>query len=208
MTQVSESDYRTAQQGGARVRQDFVDAVNFGNESGLQKIIRVCPSKNRVVSDVRYQQIQTNLMMNMSTYIFPQQDFALGGQILEIFPWAFTDCFTNFMSSMLHHELHHARQYQKKENRIFRAKIALGELVNHKYYEQLLAEIPAFLNQLTVTGEFSVSQFPAYQILFPAMDNLLQNEAKKLGRDWKQDLSRFLCPSPHDDCVRQRYGID
>ena len=37
MAQVTEADYKTAQQGDAKVRQDFLDAIDFGENCPLKE---------------------------------------------------------------------------------------------------------------------------------------------------------------------------
>jgi hypothetical protein len=209
MTQVSESDYKTAQQGNAKVRRDFVKAINLGRDERLVSKREYLPITKNSFS---YFSTQGNspALMNLSV-VLDRIDYRLGETTLQVFPDAFHHDYDYFMNSILHHELHHARPYQNPKYRFFVGNILCFGNKPLNNYSDRLAEIPAFMNQVSARRNFPLCQEDQQSItenILPSILDIIKSQAKKLGRDWKEDLTRVLCPSPYDDIVREKYSLE
>ena len=198
MTQVTESDYRKAQQFGGR--QEFIDAIDLGD---LGKLVN-----RRVYVPFTRKEDEPHLMT--LTAQIDLKDFNLEGTVLKVFKRAFEEQFYFFMNCMLLHEGHHARQYQGRECRVFGTDILKAHNDELFSYRSNVVEIPAYLNQLTAKSNFPLRWLDRvrYYLHLQGLDSSMKSQAKKFGQDWKKDLSKVLCPSPYDDIVRERYGVD
>lgn len=207
MAQVTESDYRLAQE-DPRLRQEFIESIDLGDANKLINQIRYV-HKKEISQDYGGAGPNTEYFMAFS-YIIGHINFNLGKTCLEVYKNAFSDPFYYFMNSFLHHEMHHARQISLDSGRQFTEKL-INEGDEFEGYVELITEIPAFYNQLAIGGEFSlreseISNF--HSDILPKLDRNMKRQARKLKRKWKNDLSQILCLSPYDNIVREIYKID
>lgn len=204
MTQVTESEYCLAKE-DPRLRQEFIEAIDLIGTVKIDKI--AYSSKDVFIADYSSPKDKAKLLMSMNSYLVGPS-FKLGEQRLFIFDRAFQEPFINFMSMFLYHELHHARQYKSKSCRRFCGDFLTRKNPDYSIYQSAVVELPAYLNQFKVRGEFSIKDYTEYKDMINKLEAQIKKQAKQLGRDWKRDLSQVLCPSPYDDVVREVYGID
>lgn len=208
MAQVSESDYKIAKESkDPSIRQEFLNAIDFGNNSYLVKR-RKYFHKRRGDKDYICSREDFEVTMQFNYSVNPKK-FDLNSSRFEIFSSAFEEyTFTDFMNTLLYHEVHHARQFNQEHIRRFDSYLDKRSK-SFQEYGDILTEIPAFLNQL-MAKDFPPSSEELVNlhidILFP-LDRFMRKRAKFFGRDWKKDISGVLCPSPHDDVVREVYDL-
>lgn len=209
MAQVTQSDYRTAQNGDAGVRQEFVDAIDLGEGKEFLTEVRYVPEDDiayGVFGAIQY----SYMSFEKANFIDLFKSNKVGH--FNVHPYAFEMGFIDFMNALMVHEMTHARQIESR--RIFHAleplAYACGLFRKYSNYIYDLEEIPAYTNQLDFNNEFRLTAL-ARKDAKEGVKNVMRSaktKAKILGRDWKKDLSGILCPSPNDDFVRARYGID
>jgi hypothetical protein len=203
MAQPTESDYKTAQAGDAKVRQEFIDALDFGKD---RKLIDRVKYVDRVDASKDYTGERTEKECLMSFMPFIQlnnsKGFCASSKNIYFYQGIFTEDFLFFMNSTYAHELHHARQLAEKINTFCLYNLFGG-------YFQTLAELPAWLNQTASQERFPLNHedLDATTCTIECIEKHMQSKATELGRDWKKDLSRILCVSPNDDIVRARYSL-
>jgi hypothetical protein len=155
----------------------------------------------------------SNTPANVKMYTITRfSNFPMGkilwGKVL-VYPIAFKDDFTNFMSNFHCHELHHVRQHHSNP-------IETARLVNRRknfpiedLYFGAQVEIPAYLAQIHTNSKWKLEENRVVGLnkIVYLLEKTVKEEAKKLGKDWRKDLSKILCRSPYDDIVRQRYSL-
>lgn len=203
--QVTESDYRTAQQGNARVRQEFLDAVEFGEDRRL--FDRVIYNSSQEFG--RYLHSCENTPTRLAfAPIINFKNSTVKTRPIKVYPEIFKMPFGYFMNSTLRHEIHHARQLDQNPESFI--DLAFGICLMASEYCAALIEIPAHLNQTIPGKEFPLSKRRLAEVekVILILETKMKEEAAFLDFDWASDLSRSLLPSPHDDIVRQRYNIN
>jgi hypothetical protein len=217
MVQVSESDYKTAQQGNERVRQEFIDAIDLGDAGEFvrkvlyhKKIeyrkstineIRMCPQ--RVMCCVPNKSVLFDRLFDKTRIV--------GKSIIEVHPYSFEGLgYQYFLSALIDHEGYHARQmvqncsgYEIIDNRI-RNSDNFPEL---KYLISLL-EVPAYNSQLFRRGlrKLSEKEVEDTQDIYESyFRNLFYLPSRlPVPSNAKEDLKRILCDSEADQIVREK----
>ncbi|MEI7719568.1 MAG: hypothetical protein WCI72_06880 [archaeon] len=190
MTKINEQYYRAAQK-DPTLRRNFLKEINLGEYRKFTSIIEYVPKQ--LVEDKRP---------------------ALMGQIgptILVFPDAFESSPEFFRSGIFEHEMHHAMQ---DHYHLFRC--LLGRFVpvgkENRAYHTSLTEIPAYHNQIAHigTGENGRILPQECSLLLEGLRRYteeMKTIAEKKKRDWKEDLSKVLLPSPLDDPVRNFLGL-
>jgi hypothetical protein len=209
MTQVSQSDYRTAQKGNAKVRQEFIDAIDLGEDKKLIKSIKYVSTNFEEEIPLLGESVLTVMALQPTLDII----ILTGGKVgaLEIYPTAYEYVYTDFMNSLCHHELTHARKIVNHRIESTAGAIFTGLFrKSMEDYFEVLEEIPAYMSQLSSTAFFQPTTELRVETakLIGELEDFVTIKSQKFDRDYRRDLSKILCPSPYDDAVRKRYGID
>jgi hypothetical protein len=216
MAQISKADYRAAKKSkNPKVRQEFLDAINL--EDTEEFISRIKYMGNQEIEeddlntcmDCRF---NLRLMENFPKIL--SQIKPLRKAIIRVFPAAFKYySYEFFLSVLIDHEGHHARQdFQKPVHsaRLTMQKISPNTKTELRDYLETLPEIPAEWNQLEKATKRNLSQKErdSVTVRINNYKGLVSSYAPVFGRDWKADLSKILCNSPYDGTVREIYGIN
>jgi hypothetical protein len=151
MTQITESDYKTAQLGDAKVRQDFLNAIDFGSERTLFEEIKYIPRSDLDIASFLGFDPEGDDEMRME---YRGMQTKPGVVIYGVFA---KTGFIKFMNILLEHEMHHVRQcsfrpwgflelYELRQNPRFRE------------YANAIVEIPACLNQIKANARFKIGE--------------------------------------------------
>jgi hypothetical protein len=200
MAQVTESDYREAQLGDERIRQEFLDTLHLED---VKKFV------NKVVY---FPDNEENTLMccGKDYFDFPEK-FGIAipkstKSTLIVYPTSFNLPLSLFLSALIDHEGQHARQNYMKP--IFRAQLYAKELStrNEKkllYYE-LLDEIPAYANEAARSDLRKINPKCLTHVVLHSIDKIgrLRRRFSPI-RDAEEDLRAGLCDSPGDDLVRK-----
>ena len=202
MTQVTESDYRTAQQSNARVRQEFLDAVNFEGHNTNPKVIYVYPNHPIVVDFYK----KHNLPMEgkvMSIPYGPEEAVRI-----HVFRKAFDLPFNDFLNVLIHHEGHHVRQVLAGFSRKIASWGIPMDLMGDDYQASLL-ELPALQNQINPASRRALTneELSRIELRIGDAEDSLECSGPYFHRNWKADLASVLLPSPIDDIVREKYEL-
>lgn len=219
MAQVTESDYRTAQKGNAKVRQEFLEAVDLEDAAEFVSQVKYDPKFKQRKPD------RDGLFTYMChrgryTWASPSGEYIRGtvfqNSIVLVCSRAFSDfSWKEFLSGFIDHERQHSRQYKLKTNGYNNIQKMKGKLENntdaHNYYMALI-EVSAYANQLARAKRRSLSPEYKKALSFELNRHLkLIKKANKIFSDekgFRQDLSKILCNSDGDNLVRQHLGIN
>jgi hypothetical protein len=221
MTQVTESDYRTAQQGDAKVRQEFIDAIDLEENIDFVENVRYESCRESLEANscglLENLKIEKTFLHIPSSYFFHiyfLNRFKSDGKKSEIriYPSAFDFSYENFMSSLIDHEAFHARQCMTNS---FGYSWATNERLRNKksyvdrIYYYMLIEAPAVANQLANKNRELKSEDRAEVLdtlsLFLTKLNLLQNALQR-PRNFKDDLKVISCNSAGDAYLNRVLG--
>ncbi|MBP7708240.1 hypothetical protein KA107_01025 [Candidatus Pacearchaeota archaeon] len=186
--QVTDSDYRAVQATmnpfpDPKVAQEFLEAVDFGQD-------------RKFFQEVKYKEGAKE-----QGYIMEYES----GKITA-FGNSFSKGFPVFMSFLVVHETHHAKQ------EYFQRLKEMRRLNGGIFYKESLVEIPAILAQLTdlrfqlLAKDLIILEncLSSHQEIVKTVGNMIY----RTGLDaWKSDLAKILLPPPYDDVVRARYGL-
>jgi hypothetical protein len=211
MAQVTESDYRAAQQGDARVRQEFLDAVDLEDAREFVSEINYTSSafNEKGITFMSFNSKELCFLRSGPVIITPP--------FIEIHPESF-DYLTcqGFLSCLIDHEGYHARQDVKKPEGIREIDEILRGLPHHRYqkssYFESLLELPAYANQImrAEKRELTWDEKLDLSIDYAFHELVLKNARirKNKKRDFKKDLSKILCDTDGDNLIRQHFGIN
>jgi hypothetical protein len=148
MTQISESDYKTAQEGDSQSRQKFIESMDLGE---LRKIVPIVLYFPMGLKQSPYTQMSCipidALGLNLDKS--PTHKSLIG-----IYPSAFEMSLGIFRSVLIDHEGYHARQnhlYPQAVNKIEKLILSLPREKTRELKSVL--EIPAYLYQINNMGK-------------------------------------------------------
>ena len=158
MVQLTESDYKTAQQGNAKIRQEFLDAIDledaaeFVTEKVYQlnsEITRGYPFEGGLISNGKE---EIALMTHEGLYSLAYSGRLFVNSIVSIYPEAFDNLTCReFLSCLIDHEGQHSRQFRKRTSayEMFKEerRTSVEGTWEDDYFRSLL-ELPAYANQL------------------------------------------------------------
>ena len=179
-------DYQAAQE-DPTLRQDFLETVHLEDAQEYIKSV-IYFDKHHWTHKVTG--IKENVLVDGFMYIPHVQK-----GIVLVSPNAFNRKYEDFLSILIDHEGHHARQRMEAKG-FWRAY--LGKKPNP------LLELPAISNQMERFCERGVS-FPFYVTLLGHFSRF-EEEIQK-NPHFKRDLEKMLCKSPYDDALRERFGL-
>ncbi len=187
MAQVTESDYRTAQNGNEDVRQEFLDAIDL--EDARRFIRRVDYRRERYIMKVRLCVAEK------------------GRRIVYVGQEAFDiSSLEEFSSSLIDHEGYHARQFLERKPVIKQIqKKAVSNTRFGSYHADLeifriISELPAYANQLEksdCSGWKGTNPINNYEL----MKEYFLTEYKLQER--KKLLEQILLGTPGDELIRR-----
>lgn len=212
MVQVTESDYRTAQDGNAKVRQEFLDAIDLEDLRIFSPEVFYDFTK-RNNTRKKFRDGEPGLMACLSTYS-PASMISFGK--LVVYPEAFHFfSYGEFLSGFLDHEGQHLRQLKENPsgwNWNVDNKSKTLKSPNRNIYFTELFEIPAIANQLARRTKRNLTIEEKNNLIEQfALSELSLTYSKKyfiLPRNLKEDLRKILCNSDGDNLVRQHFGIN
>lgn len=212
MTQVTESDYKEAQNGDAKVRQEFCDAVDLEDASGnITKVLYEIPKEKPEKNEYG----EFDLMSHHGEYTWesPTGKSVPGCMYIDttihVFPKAFEILsFEEFLSAKIDHEgVQQGGQFRKnsrKYNSIMRKYFAKEKHIGDYY--QAIIELPAYANQLIrserrgLSDKFKESlteKIKRYVATLKQQDFSLFNE----------DLLRISCGTEGDKYIKEMLGL-
>jgi hypothetical protein len=206
MAKVTEAYYNFVQSAeNPRVKQKFLDNVGIG----LRGV-----SLEYVSSDLAGTDYSLNLPANLKMNTVTRFSGYPIGKILwakvVFYPVAFKDDFVNFMNNFHCHELHHISQHRSNPIEINRRSLRREKFPQEDLYFGAQGEIPAYMAQLFTPGFWRLDEDVVKRLnkTIYSLERTMKEEAARLGKDWRRDLSKVLCPSPFDDAVREKYSLD
>jgi len=199
MVQVTESDYKTAQAGDAKVRQDFLDAIDLEEAGDFVKKVYYDPSPFSPHERGSF------TAMSSDTLIFKFFNFSLslGRSRISVYPKSFDIRYPSFMCTLIKHEGQHARQSMYHPYSYAQISILIEKAKNNndssfsKYLESLL-EIPALTNELMSSNKFGLSHEEKYNSAQRVCIHLGDLHSYS-GRNLKKDFRRIRCDTLGDD---------
>ena len=101
-------------------------------------------------------------------------------------------------------------QHRSNSPEILKRSIGRQIFPEEDLYFGAQSELPAYIAQVNAKGLWQLGDREVMRLSRIAylLEKIMKEEAKKLGRDWRRDLSKILCPSPFDDPVREKYSLD
>lgn len=201
MAQVTESDYKQAQQGDAKVRQEFLDAIDLEDAGEFIREFEYVPNFSVMLNTNN----QPNTLMQC---LFPRI-YSPNKDLMEkfkqlgffkskiiIFSEAFNQSCGLFLSS-LYHEKFHAEQLYLLPEMVFKLQEKadfVGEGNIEKSREILsLLEMPAYLDQQTSANRFNLragEKFAVYEA-FQRERKRFVNARKIYGNHFDEDAIVF-----------------
>ena len=211
MVQITASDYRTAQDGNAKVRQEFLNAVDLEDAREFVSEIKYTPSAfdERGITFMAFNSKELCFLRSGPVIITPT--------FVEVHPESFGHLtHQGFLSCLIDHEGYHARQDVKKPEGIMEIDEILRSLPHHRYqkssYFESLLELPAYANQIMRAERRGLTEDEKLDLGFDyAFHELVLKKArirKNKKRDFKKDLSKILCDTDGDLFVRLNLRIN
>lgn len=217
MTQVSESDYRTAQEGNAKVRQEFLDAVDL--EEAGEFIFTTLYRHSNIPSEsyIRDKRCESNILMvtilpaiKLFGIKFPfSRESGIG-----VFKDAFNLSFPSFLGTLIDHEGQHARVNYRRplSHTTLDLRIKRAKSPEEREYFGALNELPAYANELANAKRRGLSHEEI--IIADKLVNLYfgklvdySSSFKKPRTPWK-DVEEVLCDSPGDNLLRRILNLN
>lgn len=178
-------DYEAAQK-HPNIRQDFLNAVDL--EDAQEHIKRV---------EYENEPHTTGIEHKGPTPLMTYYPHIKKGRVV-VFPAAFNESYEDFLSNLIDHEGHHARQ--RVEAQTFWRHVVLYR----RPFQKALFELPAIYNQLERHAERGIS-FRKYVALLS--HQVQYAEILKQRPNFKKNLQTILCRSPYDDGIRERFEL-
>jgi len=198
MAQVTKSDYETAQKGDAKVRQDFLGAVDLEEARDFVKDIFYCSSSSDSTNSDSFIAMSCNSPMSH----FFKIPFTLGRSNLVVYPESFAFSYPQFINSLIKHEGQHARQAMYHP--YFYAKIHYLIEEGRKQdsglfckYLGALREVPALANELISSDKFDFIDTERSNISIRLAMGLV-NLHSYSERDLKKDFRKIMCDTQGD----------
>jgi hypothetical protein len=192
MAQVTESDYETARKGNAKVRQEFLEAVDLEDARDF-------------VGRVIYKKISKR---DSWATTFPPTFFRKKSRV-EVYGGIFNNIFEGFMSIFLDHEGYHAIQEVERRKTILEA-IGRDETIYHdpfrvREYIGNLKESLAFASQIQNAEKRGLDTEIKSYLTEKIVESLLDAEQSLPHRNIVQDLRYFYCSFPRDKWSRENF---
>jgi hypothetical protein len=219
MTQITEYDYRTAQEGDARVRQDFLDSVNLEDAREFVREVKYDFTGEHFKKYPNYSENhkRKTLASTVDAGFLPRVFLRKKSDIV-VFPRLFKVPFKFFLSILIDHEGYHAAQTtqrRKYEFRVAMGKSSFFEIPASPNVDYLrhLKEATAFMSQLQNSAKRQLPELTR-EILYERVVNeiLRARNVKKLApfafqeeRNLEQDLALLFCNPPRDLLSRQYF---
>lgn len=211
MVQVTASDYRTAQDGNAKVRQEFLDAIDLEDAREFVSRIKYVPSvlNKKGITFMSFSSKELCFLSSGPVIITPQ--------FVEVHPESFGHLtYQGFLSCLIDHEGYHARQDVKRTWEVNEINEILTDLPHHRYqkssYFESLLELPAYANQIMRAERRGLTDDEKLDLgIDYAFHELVLKKAKirkNKKRDFKKDLSKILCDTDGDLLIRLDLGIN
>lgn len=202
MAQVTESDYKQAQQGDAKVRQEFLDAIDLEDAREFVKNISYSTlrGQSRGVGGQSYERRMCCSPSYSTLAIFFGRRKIKDKSLIEVCPASFENfSYAFFLSALIDHEGQHARQHVQN----FTGCTKIINLKKEKLdYSTFLVELPALYNQkahevirnLSPDERETLDRIISHFTIGLVFSNPLKNP--------KRDLQAILCNSEGDKLIR------
>lgn len=208
MTQLAESDYRTAQAGDAKVRQEFLDAIDFGDKGEFVRKVIYDPDCSLYYSRTFHYRSFEDFKKNVGASLTSPKlfrRFITKKSDVVVFPSIWKYSFGMLKSIICDHEEYHA-VFDAKNGGSIAMKSLFGlenPSVTYTYFSNL-NEVLARFAQLESANSRNLT-IDERQLLVSGIDKKLSMAEDLAGkRDIQKDLDSLYLPSPRDTMARER----
>jgi hypothetical protein len=195
---VTKSDYETARAGDAKVRQEFLDAVDLGEAKGFVKSVKYQSSSFSYSREGFF----TAMVCESPLSTFFKIPLSLGRSDIVVYPESFIFSYHQFFNSLINHEGQHARQAMYHPyfyTKIYSLKDEAEKQDNVSLYEYLdsLLEVPALANELANPLVQDLTYDEKYNIA-RRIGMELENLHSYPGRNLRKDFRKIMCDTRGD----------
>ena len=208
MTNLTEADYKVAQAGDAKIRQEFLDELDL--EDAREYIRRIeYDYKGKQISDsfAKRNEVTVNDIYAMSIHPATPVSWFTKKSVVAVYPRLFNRSLSRFKSTVIDHEGYHCAQH------IERGEDIVQEFIKDPFiftdakmvsdYMRSLRECLAYSSQLQKHVERGLTEDEEMEIRENIFDQVLFVVDLFHGRDIIRDLEFMLCKAPRDITSRE-----
>jgi hypothetical protein len=207
MTQPTESDYKTAQAGDAKVRQEFIDAIDFEDKKEFVRRVTYDERGNFFKRNPsHYGSVIASLLKidasSESPVLFDR--FFTKKSNIYVFPKLFEYEFNLFHSIFVDHEGYHSVANAQRGGMVLRSSWFSFNCPQRTYmYFYNINEALARMSQIENSKKRSLS-LDDLQMLQKGVNRCISTaKSSSDGRDILKDLERCFCDLPFDKLARE-----
>ena len=186
MAQLTESDYRIAQDGNAKVRQEFLEAVDL--EDAKEYVRKVIYIPQNIP--------QTKFWMGVNPY--SPRTIIVGKSAFKDFSFSY------FEAVLKKHEGVHVRQFQEKKDIMKRINFRrIFSFFDNSFSWESIVEIPTYYNLLPSSQNFSPVEYASTLGQISSLKYFFNRSYKFDER--KKLLEQILLGTPGDELVKEQF---